>query len=161
MIVIADTGPVNYLILIGEIEVLPKLYGRILVPPAVCTELKRLHAPDPVRLWIAKPPPWLETRAPRQAPDAELLKARLDAGERDAILLAQELGADSLIIDERRGRREAERRHLHFTGTLGVLRTATKEGLLDFKSAVDRSRLASGKAALLSRDAPFQARRRH
>ena len=109
MIVIADTGPLNYLILIGEIEVLPKLYGRILVPPAVCTELRRLHAPDPVRLWIAKPPPWLETRAPRQAPDAELLKARLDAGERDAILLAQELGADSLIIDERRGRREAER----------------------------------------------------
>ncbi|SPF43320.1 hypothetical protein SBA4_3020024 [Candidatus Sulfopaludibacter sp. SbA4] len=91
--------------------VLPKLYGRILVPPAVCAELKRLHAPDAVRLWIAKPPAWLETRAPGQAPDAELLKARLDAGERDAILLAQELGADNLIIDERRGRREAERRH--------------------------------------------------
>ena len=96
-----------------------------------------------MRLWIARPPAWLETRAPCQAPDAELLEARLDAGERDAILLAQELGADSLIIDERRGRREAERRHLHFTGTLGVLRSAAKEGLLDFKSAVDSLRLTN------------------
>jgi len=122
---------------------LPKLYGRILVPPAVCAELKRLHAPDAVRLWIAKPPAWLETRAPGQAPDAELLKARLDAGERDAILLAQELGADNLIIDERRGRREAERRHMHFTGTLGVLRAAAREGLIDLRSAVDRLRLTN------------------
>jgi predicted nucleic acid-binding protein len=116
---------------------LPKLYGRILVPPSVCAELKA------VRLWIAKPPAWLETRAPGQAPDAERLKARVDAGDRDAILLAQELGADNLIIDERRGRREAERRHLNFTGTLGVLRTAAKEGLLDFKNAIDRLRLTN------------------
>ena len=39
MIVIADTGPVNYLVLIGEIEVLPALYHRVLVPPSVCDEL--------------------------------------------------------------------------------------------------------------------------
>jgi len=47
-------------------------------------------------------------------------------------------GADESIIDELRGRREAERRHLHFTGTIGVLRMAAKEGLLDFKSAINR-----------------------
>ncbi len=40
MIVIADTSLINYLIRIGEIEVLPKLYGRILVPPSVYGELK-------------------------------------------------------------------------------------------------------------------------
>ena len=56
MIVIADTSPINYLILIGEIEILPKLYGRILVPPSVCGELKSLDAPKLVRLWIAQPP---------------------------------------------------------------------------------------------------------
>lgn len=140
MIVIADTSPVNYLICIGEIEILPKLYSRILVPLSVCEELKRERAPDAVRLWIGQPPTWLETRAPRQSPDAELLQARLDPGERDAILLAQELGADELIIDELRGRREAGRRHLHFTGTIGVLRAAAKEGLLDFNSAIGRLR---------------------
>jgi predicted nucleic acid-binding protein len=68
------------------------------------------------------------------------LQARLGPGECDAILLAQELGADVLIIDELRGRREAGRRHLHFTGTIGVLRAAAREGLLDFKSAIDQLR---------------------
>ena len=140
MIVIADTSPINYLIRIGEIEVLPKLYGRILVPPSVCDELKRPQAPEPVRLWIAQPPAWLEIRVPGQKPDAELVKADLDDGERDAILLAQELDAEELIIDEMRGRKEAQRRHLHFIGTLGVLRTADRQGLLDFKTAVDQLR---------------------
>ena len=74
---------------------------------------------------------------------AALLKADLDAGERDAILLAQELGADELIIDDMRGRKEAERRHLHFVGTVGVLQSAGKNGLLDFKAAVNRLRATS------------------
>src|SRR5947207_8964176 len=105
MIVIADTGPVNYLILIGEIEVLPALYGRILIPSSVWEELKEPRAPTAVRSWITRPPAWLETRTPVQAPDAALAAASLDAGERDAILLAEELGAAQLIIDELQGRR--------------------------------------------------------
>ncbi len=138
MIVIADTGPVNYLILIGEIEVLPALYGRVVVPPSVCEELKRPHAPEAVRRWIGRSPVWLEVRVPTTPPDAHL--ARLDAGERDAILLAEELGADQLIIDEVRGRREAKRRQIPFTGTLGVLAAGAERGLLDLRSAVDRLR---------------------
>jgi predicted nucleic acid-binding protein len=138
MIVIADTSPINYLIEIGEVEVLPALYGRVLVPPSVCAELQRARASERVRTWIAQPPRWLEVRAPKGSPDAEL--ARLDAGERDAILLAEELGADQLIIDEIRGRREAERRRLPFTGTLGVLAAAAESGLLELRSAVDRLR---------------------
>jgi predicted nucleic acid-binding protein len=140
MIAIAGTSPINYLIWIGEIAVLPKLYGRVLVPPSVCDELKRAPAPEAVRLWIAQPPAWLEIQVPSHAPDAELVKADLDDGERDAILLAQELGADELIIDDMGGRQEAQRRHLHFIGTLGVLRAAGTQGLLDFKTVVDRLR---------------------
>jgi predicted nucleic acid-binding protein len=103
MIVIADTSPINYLILIGEVEVLPALYGRVFVPPAVCDELQRVRASEAVRAWIAEPPAWLEVRAPSQSSDAQF--SRLDAGERDAILLAEELRAGLLIIDEIRGRR--------------------------------------------------------
>jgi predicted nucleic acid-binding protein len=114
------------------------LYGRVLVPPAVCEELQRPRAAEVVREWIAKPPAWLEVRAPSRSPDAQL--AHLDTGERDAILLAEELRADQLIIDEIRGRREAERRQLPYTGTLGVLAAAAQNGLLDLRSAVDRLR---------------------
>ena len=112
MIVVADTGPVHYLVLIGEIEVLPALYGRVLIPAAVSTELSHPHAPDVVRAWMGQPPAWLEVASPGNPPDAELASAHLDAGERDAILLAEELGADQLIIDEIRGRRVARQRHL-------------------------------------------------
>jgi predicted nucleic acid-binding protein len=56
MIVIADTGPVNYLILIDEIDLLPALYGQLLIPPSVHEELGRKRAPEAVRLWIARPP---------------------------------------------------------------------------------------------------------
>ena len=141
MIVIADTSPINYLILIGEIEVLPALFHRVLVPPSVSEELRRPRAPDVVRAWIAQPPVWLETRAPGSSPGPDL--ARLDAGERDAILLAEELGAEQIIIDEIRGRREAKRKQLAYIGTLGVLAAGADRELLDLRSAVDRLRQTS------------------
>ena len=134
-------GPVNYLILIGEIEILPALFQRILIPPSVCEELKRPRAPAAVWTWAAQPPNWLEIRAPSRLPGADL--AHLDNGERDAILLAEELGADQIIIDEIRGRREAKRRQIPYTGTLGVLAAGADQGLLDLRSAVDRLRQTS------------------
>jgi len=140
MIVIADTGPINYLIQIEQIDVLPRLYGRILVPPSVSAELQDPNAPERVRQWICGPPVWLEVRAPAYPPDAALMQVRLGAGERDAIVLAQELGADEVIIDELLGRREASKRRLHVIGTLGVLRTAADQGLLDFRQAIAQLR---------------------
>jgi predicted nucleic acid-binding protein len=86
MIVIADTGPINYLIQIGEIEILPTLYGRIIVPLSVSIELNHPRAPDIVRQWMSQLPTWFDTQSPNRAPDNELMNAHLDAGERDAIL---------------------------------------------------------------------------
>ncbi len=122
MIVVADTSPINYLVLISEIEVLPKLYDRILIPPTVCGELEHTRAPEAVRLWINQPPKWLHVRASTLPPDSHLLEADIDVGERDAILLAQELAANELLIDDMGGRHEAARRDLSVTGTIGVLR---------------------------------------
>jgi predicted nucleic acid-binding protein len=62
----------------------------------------------------------------------------LGPGEREAILLAQELKADELIIDELRGRQEAVLRQMRVTGTIGVLRAAAKLGLLDLRDALER-----------------------
>jgi len=136
MIVIADTTPVNYLVLIGEIDLLSALYGRVILPATVREELLRLRAPEPVRAWAKEPPAWLEIRSPSALPDASL--DRLNPGERDAIGLAEELAADLVILDDLQGRREAERRRLPVIGTLGVLEEAADRGLLDLQSAIER-----------------------
>lgn len=134
-IVIADTSPINYLILIGEIGVLPRLYGRVVIPDAVFAELIDIGAPAAVREWTMQPPDWLEVRiAP--SPSASLLD--LDFGEASAISLAEFETEVLLLIDESAGRREASRRGIQNIGTLGILRAAAILHLLDLPSALDR-----------------------
>jgi predicted nucleic acid-binding protein len=88
MVVIADTSPVNYLVLIAAIEILPKLYGGVIVPQPVLEELRHLDAPKPVVEWANDLPEWVEVVATVQLNiDADL--AELDAGEAAAIGLAQ------------------------------------------------------------------------
>lgn len=56
MIVISDTSPLNYLILIECIDVLPALYGHVVIPKGVLAELQRDSTPQVVKEWIAAPP---------------------------------------------------------------------------------------------------------
>src|SRR5437667_12818370 len=110
MLVVADNTPLRYLILLGYVDILPALYGRMLIPQAVWQELQHPHTPVLVRSWMANVPSWLEVVQAVGGADAAL--AELDAGERDAILLAQERHADLLVIDEDDGYGEATRRGL-------------------------------------------------
>jgi predicted nucleic acid-binding protein len=129
MIVISDTTPLHYLVLIGHAGILPALFGKVVIPAAVASELQRLRTPEIVRAWMASPPPWLETRSVgvSQAGDLD----HLGAGEREAILLAEEIGADWLIVDDYEGRQEANRRKLPVIGTLRVLDEAAQRQLID------------------------------
>jgi predicted nucleic acid-binding protein len=120
-VVIADTSPLNYLLLIGEVSALPKLYGQIVIPKEVMAELSDPAAPPEVSRWACAPPDWLIVRRARTAEGGSNLQ-RLDPGERAAILLAQEEPEVLLLIDEAAGRSEATRRGIANTGTLGVLR---------------------------------------
>jgi predicted nucleic acid-binding protein len=138
MIIVADTSPLNYLILIDRISILETLYRRIMVPRAVHEEMLRSKAPSSVRAWALAPPPWIEFLSPSTTP-ANLV-AKLDPGEAEAIALAEELRADWLLIDEVEGRDEAARRGLRTIGTLGILRDAHRAGLLDFATEVARLR---------------------
>jgi predicted nucleic acid-binding protein len=104
-IVVADTGPINYLILIGHIDVLPVLFERVILPSVVRDELTDPQAPLPVQNWIAAPPGWLDVRQATSMNDVSL--ASLDDGEKAAITLAIEFHADLLLMDERRGVRIA------------------------------------------------------
>ena len=136
MIVISDSSPLNYLILIGHADLLQKLFGQVLIPPAVNNELQRPGTPRAVRDWIAQSPAWLKTYQAAIFPDTSL--NRLDPGEREAIALAETLRADAILIDERDGRRVAEQRHLTVIGTLQILDTAAENGLIDLPTVLDQ-----------------------
>ena len=136
MIVVADTSPLNYLIRIGQADILKSIYGSVVAPPAVLVEMQHSEAPDEVRSWAAAPPRWLQ-EIPVQRVD-ESLPVELGAGEREAISLAMELRADVLLIDEYAGRREAEARHLLVTGTLAVLLQGSLRGYLDLPNELER-----------------------
>jgi predicted nucleic acid-binding protein len=133
---VADTGPINYLILAGHIELLPKLFKKVAIPDAVREELANQAAPPLVRHWIASPSAWLEV-VEMQAMEPAV---GLHKGEVAAIALAVSVKADLLLIDERRGVRAAQRQGLSTTGTLGVLDLAAERGLIDFAEAVVRLR---------------------
>jgi predicted nucleic acid-binding protein len=137
MIVVADTGPLNYLVLIEAVNVLHPLYTNVVVPKTVADELRCAGAPAAVQTWIAQPPDWLAV-LPDPPPDPSL--HFLDPGEAAALSLAALLHADEILIDDREGRTEAERRHLHVTGTVGVLADGYLAGLLDFDQALARLR---------------------
>jgi predicted nucleic acid-binding protein len=118
MIVVADSGPLHYLILIEQIGLLRRFYDEVAVPEAVADELRAGGAPAVVRRWIARPPDWVAvTRVPQE--QIESVTKDLDFGERAAIALAATIRADLLLIDDAAGRMEAARRNLRVTGTLG------------------------------------------
>ena len=136
-VVVADTSPLNYLALIGQIDVLRALYLRVLVPPEVFAELGCGSAPPQVLDWIHSQPEWLEVRAARDDRNDAALK-QIGPGERAAILLSQEELDVLLLIDDAAGRAEANRRGIRTTGTLGVLRAAALRELLDLPAALTR-----------------------
>ncbi|MEO8501512.1 MAG: DUF3368 domain-containing protein [Vicinamibacteria bacterium] len=126
--VISDTGPLSYLYKLGRLELLRQLYGRVVVPPAVVTELGVGHRLGKDLPDVAKYE-WIELRAP----PADALKAieGLGAGETEGIALARELPGALLILDDAEARRVAQGFGLRVTGTVGVLVLAKDRRLIN------------------------------
>jgi predicted nucleic acid-binding protein len=136
VIVVADTSPLSYLLLIECADILPSLFSIVLIPEAVRAELQSSGAPNRVRAWIEEPPQWLQIR---KAPSAAAsLPNQLHAGECEAILLAEFLGADLIILDEKAAREVAIQRGRRVTGTLGLLVEAAERNLIDLPLAIER-----------------------
>ena len=161
MVVVSNTTPLNYLILIEAETVLVQLFARVLAPPSVLAELSRPATPLRVRHWIAHPPSWLEVGGGLTNTDPALMT--LDEGERDAIGLAEAMDADLLLMDERDGVRVARKRGLTVVGTLGILERAAEQRHIELPVAIERLQQTTFRAApplmaaLLERDAKRRA----
>lgn len=125
MIVVADTSPPLHLARIGRLDLIPAVVDRVLVPRTVWGELVQAGTrPDVVA--ALESASWIEV-----VEDPPVQNLGLDAGETAAILLAEQLRADAVLIDERDGRAVALARGIRVIGTLGVVAGARRSGVLD------------------------------
>jgi len=142
---VLDASAISYLLLIGEIELLPVLYDQLFIPLAVAAELRHPKAPPVVREWMANPPAWLEIcSAPPGVPRG---LRHLQSGEREAILLAEDLKADQVVLDDGEAREAAASRGLGLTGLIGILDQAAGRSLIDLAGVVERLRRTTFRVA--------------
>lgn len=127
MIVVSDTSPITALLTIEQGGLLTKLFGEVIIPPAVELELLRSH---PIL------PDWLRVQVLSNDIKAGIYARSVDRGEAEAIALAEEFHADHLLIDERKGRRLAQQQGVPVVGLLGVVLMAKREKLVPSARAI-------------------------
>jgi|SRR5580704_14390630 predicted nucleic acid-binding protein len=153
MLVVADTSPLNYLVLIGCIDVLPQIHQRVLIPSAVRRELLSMFAPPAVQDWAVNLPDWVDEvdPSPEYLDDPQL--AALHDGERAALALAASRQPIFLLMDEWPARRIAIKKGYLVVGTLGILDQAAHRKLLSFADAIEKLKRTSFRypAALVQR----------
>lgn len=70
LVVVADTSPINYLLETSYIELLPILYGQVILPSAVHSELSSKGSSEIVRVWAGTPPAWISIQSPTHSVEA-------------------------------------------------------------------------------------------
>jgi predicted nucleic acid-binding protein len=139
---VSNTTPLGYLIVIEQEHLLGKLFEKVFVLVAVHEELTDARTPEIVRRRVASFPSWFEVRTVDET--HAHVSSHAASGERQAILLAEALRADVLLIDEQIGRTIALSRNIPLSGTLGVLERADRMGFVsNFPQVLQRLK-ASG-----------------
>ncbi len=130
MIVVSNATPLIALAKIKRLGLLQELFGTILIPQAVYEEVvtHAMGRPGSTEIHEAD---WIHTRAVAERTDVDYLRTDLDPGEAEAIVLAQELSADWVLLDEPKARLAAHLLGLKFMGTVGVLVLAKREGKIE------------------------------
>lgn len=136
ILIVADTGPINYLIQIGCVNVLPELVKNVVLPASVLRELRSEGAPTEVRKWAENLPNWIDVKiAISLMPE----HPELSLADREAISLARETEA-LLLIDDRRARLAATDQAVRTIGTMGILEAAAAKRLISLPSTLQRLR---------------------
>lgn len=130
MVVVSNSSPLIALSIVNSLELLHSLYRTICIPAAVFHEVVIHGAGRPGATAVANSLWIVRQEAANQQTVAQLLSAGIDPGESEAIVLASELSARLVILDESRARMIARQRGLPVTGTLGVLIAAKGAGFV-------------------------------
>jgi predicted nucleic acid-binding protein len=125
-IVVSDTSPLRALEHLGHLDWLEDFFDQVFLPPAVASELA--HPPAAFKPLEVSSWPFLQIRTPHNTARVAELRTVLDAGEAEAIALAEEIRADVVLIDELAGRDVAQGSGLTVLGTLGILLEAKQRG---------------------------------
>jgi predicted nucleic acid-binding protein len=128
LVVVSDTSPIRALAHLQLLNIIPSLFGCVLIPPAVLKELA--HPPLGVIVVAAGDLPFADVRVPAIWAQLDRLSHDLDRGEAEALAVALELKADLILIDEAAGRATAEKLGLKYTDTLGPLIRAKRAGII-------------------------------
>ncbi|MCL4741041.1 MAG: DUF3368 domain-containing protein [Phycisphaerales bacterium] len=129
MIVVSDTSPLRALQALDRLGLIESVFGEALIPPAVMRELAA-ESPGVAPLDVTQYP-YLVVRSPSDRGQVDRLLVELNAGEAEALALAIEVGAETILLDESDGRRVAARLGLRTTGVLALLVRAKELRLLD------------------------------
>jgi uncharacterized protein len=129
MIIVSDTSALGNLAIVDQLALLQELYGTIIIPNIVAQELSNATS---LKIQIILNLEWIQIQSVKNQALVDSLQqnSNLDPGEAHAIVLALEQQADELLIDERRGRREATKLGISIIGILGVLLIAKQHGLI-------------------------------
>jgi hypothetical protein len=131
MPVVSNTSPLLNLALIGQLELIREQFGKVLIPSSVLAELRVDEAlPGSHALRQAIQAGWIHVQPAKNRPLILSLERSLDLGEAEAIVLAIEVKANRLLLDERDGRQTAKSLGLPVTGILGILLRAKLENQL-------------------------------
>jgi uncharacterized protein len=127
--VVSNTSPITNLAAVGQLNLLQQLYGSIIIPQAVYDEMASLGYTVPGTIEV-QTLSWIQTQQVINRTLVTQLQTEIDPGESEAIVLAIELSANRLLIDDRKGRIAASRLGINTVGLLGILQVAKRRGLI-------------------------------
>ncbi len=130
MIVVSNTTPLIGLASIGRLELLPKLFGVIYIPQAVFDETVTFGREEGGAKHLVAIAEWIKVVSVQDRLAVDVLLDEMDLGEVETIILAGEMKADWVLMDEKKGRRKLVQLNIPKIGTIGILLKAKELGLI-------------------------------
>ena len=127
--VIVNSTPIIALAKAGKLDILKAMYGQVIIPEAVFNEVTAKD--DSVKTLLIENSAWIKVERIKNSAEKLMFRARLHDGEVEVMILARELAADLVVIDDYAARKTAEYIGLKLTGTVGILIKAKQNGYID------------------------------